>query len=215
MGLYQPSSGHILVDGIDIAQIDPFELRKHIGYIPQDITLWKGTLKYNILAGDMAISDDFFSQICDIAGVLDFVRLHPLGFNMPINEDGSGLSQGQKQSLAIARALVRNPKILLMDEPTANMDPQSEHNFLMKLQSYLTDQTVIMITHRMNVLALVNRVVVIEQGQVLMDGPKEGILNKLKGIGPSHNSEKDHGNRGKEQRLGNQEQSAPSPQELN
>lgn len=179
MGLYQPSNGHILVDGMDIAQIDPVDLRKHIGYVPQDISLWRGTLKYNILSGDTSVPDEVFLKVCEISGVLDFVRLNPLGFNMPINEDGSGLSQGQKQSLAIARALVHKPKILLMDEPTANMDPQSEHLFLTKLNSYLTDETLILITHRLNVLALVNRVVIMEFGQILLDGPKNDVLKKL------------------------------------
>lgn len=179
MGLYHPSSGHILVDGIDIAQIDPVDLRKHIGYVPQDITLWKGTLKYNILSGDMTIPDEQFEKICELSGVMDFVRMNPLGFNMPISEDGTGLSQGQKQSLAVARALVRGPKILLMDEPTANMDPQSENNLLTRLNTYLTDETLIMITHRMNVLSLVNRVVLLEQGQILMDGPRDEVMARL------------------------------------
>lgn len=179
IGLYHPSSGHILVDGIDIAQIDPVDLRKHVGYVPQDVSLWKGTLKYNILAGDISIPDDHFIKICELSGVMDFVRLNPLGFNMLISEDGSGLSQGQKQSLAVARALVRKPKILLMDEPTANMDPQSENNLLTKLNAYLTDETLIMITHRMNVLSLVTRVVLIEQGQILMDGPRDEVMSRL------------------------------------
>ncbi len=208
MGLYHPSSGHVLVDGIDIAQIDPFELRKHIGYVPQDITLWKGTIKYNILAGDMTISEDHFLKMCDLSGVTDFVRLHPLGFNMPISEDGSGLSQGQKQSLAMARALVRSPQILLMDEPTANMDPQSESNLLTKLHGYLTDQTLILITHRMNVLSLVNRAVLIEQGQILIDGPKDEVLAKLNASNVHATSEK----KPSQQAVTHQE---PSSKELN
>ncbi|MBX3457118.1 MAG: type I secretion system permease/ATPase [Candidatus Paracaedibacteraceae bacterium] len=179
MGLYQPSSGHILVDGIDVGQLDPFELRNHIGYVPQDITLWRGTLRHNIMAGLLKVDDDKFMQVCELAGVMDFVRLHPQGFNMMIGEDGSGLSQGQKQAVALARALITDPKIILMDEPTASMDPQSEANFLERLNHYLTDQTLILVTHRMTALGIVNRVVLVEQGQVFMDGPRDDVLRKL------------------------------------
>ncbi len=179
MGLYQPNYGHILIDGVDSAQTDPFELRSHIGYIPQDVTLWRGTLKYNIIAGLINVSDEQFLKACEIAGVTDFVRLHPLGFNMPIGEDGSGLSQGQKQAVAIARALVLNPQILLMDEPTAFMDPQSERLFLERLGAALTNQTFIVITHRMPILNLVDRLVVVEQGQVMIDGPRDQVLQAL------------------------------------
>lgn len=179
MGLYQPNYGHILIDGVDSAQTDPFELRCHIGYIPQDVTLWKGTLKHNIMAGLLNVSDEQFLKACEIAGVVDFTRLHPLGFNMPIGEDGSGLSQGQKQAVAIARALVLNPKVLLMDEPTAFMDPQSERLFLDRLGAFLINQTFIVITHRMPILNLVDRLIVVEQGQVMMDGPRDQVLQAL------------------------------------
>lgn len=179
LGLYQPNYGHILIDGVESAQTDPFELRGHIGYIPQDVTLWRGTLKSNIMAGLLKVDDEQFLKACEIAGVVDFARLHPLGFNMPIGEDGSGLSQGQKQAVAIARALVLNPRILLMDEPTAFMDPQSERLFLERLATYLTNQTFIVITHRMPILNLVDRLVVVEQGQAMIDGPRDQVLQTL------------------------------------
>lgn len=179
LGLYQPSYGHVLIDGIEISQIDPFDLRKNIGYVPQDIILWRGTLKYNILGGNVEVSEEEFMKACEIAGVLDFVRFHPLGFNMPIAEDGSGLSQGQKQSVAIARALINNPKILLMDEPTASMDTQSERLFINRLSAHLTNQTLIIITHRVPILSLANRIVLVEQGQVYMDGERDKVLSFL------------------------------------
>lgn len=179
LGLYHPSYGHILFDNIDSAQLDPFELRSHIGYIPQEISLWRGTLKYNILVGATDVSDEYFLKVCEVAGVTDFARLHPLGYNMPITEDGSGLSGGQKQSLAIARALITNPKIILMDEPTASMDPQSENAFVKRLGEFLTDQTVIIITHRAPIMALLSRLTVIESGQVLIDGPIEKVIAEL------------------------------------
>ena len=179
LGLYHPTYGHILFDNIDSAQLDPFELRSHIGYVPQDIALWRGTLKYNILAGATEMTDEFFLKICEVAGVTDFARLHPLGFNMPISEDGSGLSGGQKQAVAIARALITNPRILLMDEPTASMDPQSEAAFIKKLNAYLTDQTLIVITHRTPIMSLLNRMVLIENGQLVMDGPRDKVLEDI------------------------------------
>lgn len=182
LGLYHPSYGHILLDNIDSAQIDPFELRSHIGYVPQDISLWRGTLKYNILAGAKEITEEFFLKICEVAGVTEFARLHPLGFNMPISEDGSGLSGGQKQSVAIARALITDPKILLMDEPTASMDPQSETSFVKRLGEYLTDQTLIVITHRTPIMSLLSRITVIENGQVFMDGPREKVITELNNL---------------------------------
>jgi ATP-binding cassette, subfamily C, bacterial LapB len=179
LGLYRPSYGHILIDGIEHSQIDPFELRKYIGYVPQDVCLWRGTLKHNILSGAADIPEEQFLKACDLSGVSEFVRFHPLGFNMMIAEDGSGLSQGQKQAVAIARALVHTPKILLMDEPTASMDPESELLFIDRLNKYLTNQTVIAITHRVPVLNLVKRVALIEQGQLLMEGPRDQVIARI------------------------------------
>jgi len=128
--LYEPSEGKILIDDIDISQIEPSRLREAIGYVGQDIRLFRGTLKDNISNQQQSISDKELLRVAKISGVDEFARKDPLGYNMPIGERGEGLSGGQKQSIAIARALVSDAPILLMDEPTNSLDQLSESRFL-------------------------------------------------------------------------------------
>jgi ATP-binding cassette subfamily C protein LapB len=179
MGLYAPEKGSLKVDGLDIRQIDPADLRNHIGYVPQDIYLFYGSVRENILFGSRDVDEEAFLVAAQVSGVYDFVRHHPLGFDMQVGEGGKQLSGGQRQAVSIARALVRTPSIFIMDEPTAMMDHNAEARLVARLSEYLNNKTFILITHRMPLLKLVSRLVVMDNGRVVSDGPKEQILDML------------------------------------
>ena len=180
LGFYSPKLGTVLIDGTDIRQIDPSDLRANIGYIPQDIFLFGGTIRHNITMGGNAVDDQSLLRASTLAGVHDFVSKHPLGYDIPVGEGGTELSGGQKQTIAIARALVRDPAIFLFDEPTAMMDSSSEKAFIQRIQEILkAHKTLILVTHRPSLLAFVDRILVIDGGRVVADGPKEQILEAL------------------------------------
>jgi len=179
LGFYQPTSGSILLDGVDSRQIDPADLRRNIGYVPQDIELFYGTVKDNMVMGATHIEDSVVLRVAQLAGVDEFVNRHPLGFDMPIGERGAGLSGGQRQAVVLARALLLNPPILLLDEPTNSMDNRAEEQLKARLQSYLTKKTVLLVTHRMSLLSLVEHLIVMDAGQVVAMGPKEQVIQAL------------------------------------
>ncbi len=179
LSLYTPQKGSIIIDGTDIRQIDPADLRHNIGYAPQDIYLFFGSVRENITFGSSDIDEESFMRAAEISGVLNFVRHHPQGFDMPVGEGGSMLSGGQRQTIAIARALVRDPSIFIMDEPTAMMDNASEARLAIRLGEYLKDKTFILITHRVPLLSLVDRLVVMDGGRLVADGPKAKIIEML------------------------------------
>lgn len=180
LGFYKPKSGAILIDGTDLHQIDPADLRANISYIPQDVFLFGGTIRQNIMLGGEEVDDSTLLKAATLAGVHDFVSKHPLGYDIPVGEGGTELSGGQKQTIAIARALVRDPSIFLFDEPTAMMDIASENAFLIRLKDILKEhKTLVLITHRASLLALVDRIIVVNNGQIAFDGPKDEILKAL------------------------------------
>lgn len=179
LGLYTPTSGSVLIDGIDLKQIDPAELRRNIGYVPQDIVLFFGSVKDNIIMGAPYVDDSAMLRAAEIAGVSDFVNRHPMGFDMPVGERGDGLSGGQRQTIAIARSQLLDPPILLMDEPSNSIDNRSEELFKARLGNNLENKTLILVTHRASLLALVNRLIVIDGGRVVADGAKEQVLAAL------------------------------------
>ena len=179
LNLYGPDEGVLRIDDTDIRQINPADLRKNIGYVPQDIYLFYGSVRSNITLGADHVSDEEILNAAILSGVHDFVRHHPMGYDMLISEGGSSLSGGQRQSIAIARALVRNPSILLLDEPSAMMDSTSEAQILQRLRSFIVDKTVIIISHRMPLLELTDRIIVMDQGKVVGDGPKAEVLKAL------------------------------------
>lgn len=181
MGLYQPSSGSIWIDGVDQQQFDPADLRRNIGYVPQDSVLFFGTVKNNIILGAPYVDDKAMLEAAEIAGVTDFVNRHPQGFDMPVGERGDGLSGGQRQSIVTARALLLDPALLLLDEPTNSLDNRSEENFKSRLSTRLPGKTLIIVTHRASMLTLVNRLIVVEGGKIIADGPKEQVLEALSG----------------------------------
>lgn len=179
LGLYPPSEGAVLVDGIDARQIDPAELRRAIGFVPQDITLFFGSLKQNIMMGAPLATDASILAAANLAGVTEFANAHPKGFDMLIGERGESLSGGQRQAVAIARAVLSEPPILLLDEPSSSMDHQSEDQLKQRLRSYAASRTMILVTHRTSLLEVVDRLIVIDNGTVVADGPKAQVVEAL------------------------------------
>lgn len=178
--LYLPTAGSILLDGTDYRQINPDDLRQQIGYVPQDVSLFYGSIRENICIGAPFIDDASLIKAADIAGIGSFTNNHPDGFDRQVGEKGSELSGGQRQAVAIARALLRNPNLLIMDEPTSAMDDGSERRLKLQLTHYLTSEhTLILITHKLSMLELVNRIIVLDDGQLIADGPKESVLAAL------------------------------------
>jgi ATP-binding cassette subfamily C protein LapB len=180
LGFYQPTSGAILIDGIDTRQIDPADLRRNLGVVMQDVWLMTGTVKHNIAVGGFNPSDEDILEASQLAGVHDFIAPHPDGYGLRLKERGEGLSGGQKQAIAIARALVNRPPILLMDEPTSAMDINGEKILIDKLKRQLITQTIVMITHRASIIDLVDRVIVIDGGKVVAQGPKNDFMKPQK-----------------------------------
>ncbi len=175
--LYQPNNGKILLDGIDNQQFDPIELRRQIGYVPQEIELFYGSVKDNIIMGATHVTDEVMLQAAELAGVTELTNQHPLGFAMPVGERGVGLSGGQRQMIAIARALLLNPQILLLDEPTNAMDNNAEEQFKARLN--LVDKTLLLITHRTSLLSLVDSLIVMDAGKVVAMGNKDKVIQAL------------------------------------
>jgi len=180
VGLYQPVEGSVQVGDIDLRQMDVADLRRKVGYISQDSLLFYGTLKDNIAFGLPEADDQSINYAADISGVNDFVRDHPAGFGMMVGERGTSLSGGQRQAVTIARAILPDPEILIMDEPSSNMDNQSEFRLKERLRKFVEDKTLIVITHRHSMLDLVDRLVIMDRGKIVVDGPKQAVLDGLK-----------------------------------
>lgn len=179
--LYEPTSGTILIDDIDISQIDPADLRRSIGYVPQDVNLFKGTIKDNIISSDLHPDIGDIIYAAQISGVDDFVRTHPRGYEMPIGERGAGLSGGQRQSVGVARALMQQSSIMLMDEPTNAMDQTTENNIMKRFKIEFREETLILVTQKLGLLSLVDRVIVMHNAKILLDGPKDKVTKQLGG----------------------------------
>ncbi len=179
--LYEPDEGMILIDDVDISQIDPARLRRFIGYIGQDVALFRGTLKDNITCRVPGVDDESLLEAARLSGVDEFARQHPMGYAMPIGERGSGLSGGQRQSVGIARALLSDAPIMLMDEPTNAMDQLSESRLLENFRKALANKTVLMSTQKNLLLDLTPRVIVMHEGRLYMDDSREVVINKLRG----------------------------------
>lgn len=181
LGLYAPESGSVLIDGIDLKQIDPADLRKNIGYVPQDVVLFSGTVKENIVYKAPYVDDITILKAAKVSGVDDFVNNHPLGFDMPVGERGDGISGGQKQSIAVARAFLLDFPIVLLDEPTNFMDSTSELRLEKSLDEHTKDKTTVLVTHKSSLLKIVDRLIVVDNGKIVLDGPKNEVLAKLSG----------------------------------
>lgn len=179
-GLYMPTKGRVLMDGVDIHQIDPSIFRHSVGYMTQDVRLFSGTLKDNLLLGAGDVSDDRLLETAKVTGIDRYLSYHPKGFDMPIYEGGGGLSGGQKQAVGLARLMLADPGVFLLDEPTAAMDQQTENEFIQRFSAWLgKDRSLVIATHKPSILSLVSRIIVLEQGQVLIDGPRDQVLQQL------------------------------------
>lgn len=179
MGLYQPTSGAILFDGIDMRQLDPADARRNLGCVSQDITLFYGSLRENITFGMPHARDDAIVAAAETAGLNEFVQRHPQGFDMPVGERGELLSGGQRQGVGIARAVLHNAPLLLLDEPTSAMDFSTEALVTQRMQAFTEGKTVVLVTHRTSMLSFVDRVIVVDQGKIVADGPRESIMQAL------------------------------------
>lgn len=182
VGFYEPQEGRILIDGIDARQYDPADLRAGIGFVMQDTDLFFGKLRDNITIGKPSATDEEVIAAARLAGVESFIAGHPQGYDMPIAEQGRSLSGGQKQAIGLARVLIRKPKILFLDEPTAHFDARSENEFLERLKALASrDMTIIVSTHRPSLLGLVDRLLLFERGRLVADGPRDAVLARLRG----------------------------------
>ena len=178
--LHQPSGGRVLIDNLTVGQIDPAMLRANTGLMLQDTDLFHGTIRSNIAIADPGAPDDVVLAAAHAAGAIEWIGRLPQGFETAVRERGAGLSGGQRQSVALARALVRKPRIVLLDEPTSGMDGRSEMLVIQRMAAYLEGRTLIVVTHRPAMLELANRVIVLEGGKKLLDGPKAEVLDALR-----------------------------------
>ncbi len=177
--LYDPQSGSITIDGIDVKQIDPADLRRSVGYLSQEIEMVRGTIRENITFKDPSVDDSRIIAAAKVAGVDLFVNRMSRGFDSPVGEKGAKLSGGQRQCVALARTVLLGEPILVLDEPTNSMDNSTESEVRRRLFDYTRDKTLVLITHKAPMLELVDRLVVVEEGRVTMDGPKAEILKAL------------------------------------
>jgi ATP-binding cassette subfamily C protein LapB len=187
MGFYTPDEGQILLDGLDLRQLDVADLRHQIGYVAHDLPLLAGSLRDNLTLGARYVSDARMLEVAEMTGVSELARQHPQGFDRPVGERGQQLSGGQRQAVLLARALLLDPQILVFDEPTSAMDNTSEEILRGRLHAWAQGKTLLLITHRSSMLSLVDRLVVLDNGHIVADGPKEAVIEALrKGrVGPT------------------------------
>ena len=179
-GLYRPQKGRALIDGLDMQHVARGCLSRHIGYLPQQVRLFAGTLRENLTLGLMGISDEQLHQACEITGLISLVSSHSKGFDLPITEGGNGVSGGQRQLIGITRLVLARPSVWLLDEPTASMDDATEMRTLHILSQIIKpDQTLVLVTHKPALLALVGRVIVMGSEGVLLDGLRDAVLMAL------------------------------------
>jgi len=179
LGLYKPASGSILIDGIDIQQIDPADLRRHLGYMPQEVILFSGSVKTNIMYGSPHVEDEDVLRAAEVSGVKEFVDSHPMGFDRAVGERGQALSGGQRQSIGMARAMLNDVPMYLYDEPTSGMDNTTETLVTQRLTDATKDKTLVLVTHKASLLSMVDRLLVLDNGKIVADGPKLSVLDAL------------------------------------
>jgi len=179
LGLFQPTEGAVFLDGVDLRQLDPADLRRNVGYVEQDTLLFYGSLRENIALRAPYADDLAVVSAAEIGGLTEFVNRHPQGYDMVIGERGASLSGGQRQSVAIARAVLLDPSVLLLDEPTSSMDFTSESRFKESLRGFMQHKTMVIVTHRLSLIDLAERLIVIDDGKVVADGPRQQVVDSL------------------------------------
>jgi ATP-binding cassette subfamily C protein LapB len=179
LGLYAPTKGAVLLDGVDLRQLDPADLRRNLGYVEQDSMLFYGSLRDNIAIRAPYADDRALVAAADLAGLTEFVNRHPEGFDMVVSERGESLSGGQRQSIAIARAVLLDPPVLLLDEPTSSMDYSSEAQFKERVRQFGEHKTMIVVTHRTSLMDLADRIIVLDDGVIVADGAKDKVIAAL------------------------------------
>ena len=175
-GLASPTAGRVMVDGTDISHISPAQLRSQIGCVPQELQLFTGSVRENIAMGVTNKDPGRVVAVAKFVGAHDFIQRLPQGYNTVLGERGQGLSMGQRQLVCIARALIRNPRILILDEATSALDPATEEQLLRQLKANTRGRTVIMITHRLAPLAIADRVALVMDGRVERVGPPTEVM---------------------------------------
>ena len=178
-GLYYPTEGEMVVDKLDVRQIDPVDVRNNIGLLPQELKLNRGTIRENLGVCYRDFVDDKLLEALEFAGLGDFVRQHARGLDLEIVDGGDGLSVGQRQSLGLARLYLQNPSTVLLDEPTAALDQNLEQKVVARLGEWLRDKTCVIATHRMPILSIVDRIIVMKNGRIIMDGTRDEVLKRL------------------------------------
>ena len=181
-GLYRPVRGSVIADGVDVQQIEPADLRRNVLYVSQEARLFYGTLRENLKAGNRYVDDDTMVRVAAAFGVHSFAAAHPRGYDLMIGEQGVGLSGGQRQAVALARAVLADPQILLLDEPTSAMDPTAERQLLTQLKFATQGKTLVLITHKPSMLELVDKVIVLDRGKIVAYGPKDKVM-RAAGVG--------------------------------
>lgn len=179
LSLYHPQRGSVYIDGIDIEQMDPANLRRNIGYVPQEVLLFSGTIRDNIAMMQPWVEDKNIIEAARYSGADSFIDRHPLGYNLHVGERGERLSGGQRQTVALARALLTNPTILLFDEPTSSMDDELEQEWVKKMKDYAKGKTMLIVTHKVSLLSLTERILILDRGKIIVDGPKETVLARI------------------------------------
>ena len=179
LGLFVPTEGAVLLDGVDLRQLDPADIRRNLGYVEQDSLLFYGSLRENITIRAPYVEDRIMVAAAELAGLSDFVNRHPEGFDMIIGERGESLSGGQRQGIAIARAVLLDPPVLLLDEPTSSMDFSSEVQLKERIRTYAQHKTMLIVTHRSTLMDLADRIIVMDEGRIVADGPRDKVVAAL------------------------------------
>lgn len=178
--LYEPTTGNILINSIDYQQIDPADLRRLIGYLPQEVALFQGTILDNLKLGVIGVDDQNVMQAAELSGLKKMLSEHPDGLQRQVGERGLALSGGERQIIGLTRALLHNPPILILDEPTNSMDDLATAHFQHIMKQLSPLKTIIIVTHKLSLLELTERIIVIAKGKIVADGKREEILNKMK-----------------------------------
>ncbi len=180
-GLYKPSTGQVYLDQVDMMHLAPEFVREHVGYLPQDVRLFNGTLRHNLTLGLPMPSDSQIFKAAAMTGLDQVIQNHPLGLELMIAEGGRGLSGGQRQLVGLTRMLLASPKILLLDEPTASMDAKLENRVMQHLFEQMPPESaIVVVTHKPAALTYMNRILVVDKGRLVLDGPRDEVLQRLR-----------------------------------